>query len=167
LAAPPPSSSPFRRLPRRKLIFVGAIVIAVIIVVVIIAIILSIQQQQQHNGGTPNVKFITFGADKQEIQVGQSTRVFFNVENSENKIIKDAKVVITIEPQGYEPYLSISNRTVNLPTMFSKDARTGEIGVSIIATGSPAKEAVYVVKGMVFAEGIQSDVKEFRLTIRQ
>jgi hypothetical protein len=45
------------------------------------------------------------------------------------------------------------------------NARTGEIKVSVTATGSPAKEAVYVLKGMVFVKQTLSDVKEFRLTI--
>ena len=48
-----------------------------------------------------------------------------------------------------------------------KDARTGEIKFSVTATGSTAKEAVYVLKGMVFVEQTLSDVKEFRLTIHQ
>jgi hypothetical protein len=74
---------------------------------------------------------------------------------------------MTIEPSGYEPFLSISNSTIEIPVFLGKDARTGEIKVSITATGSPAKESVYVLKGMVFVEQTLSDVKEFRLTIHQ
>lgn len=73
----------------------------------------------------------------------------------------------TIEPSGYEPFLSISNSTIEIPVFLGKDARTGEIKVSVTATESPAKEAVYVLKGMVFVEQTLSDVKEFRLTIHQ
>jgi hypothetical protein len=54
-----------------------------------------------------------------------------------------------------------------MPVFLGKDARTGEIKVSVTATGSPAKEAVYVLKGIVFVEQTQSDVKEYRLTIHQ
>jgi hypothetical protein len=110
---------------------------------------------------------MTFEVDKQEIAVGESANILINVVNSEDKVIDDdARVVMTIEPYGYEPYLSISNSTIELPMFLGKDARTREIKVSITATGSPAKEAVYVVKGMVFVEETQSDVREFRLTIR-
>ena len=59
---------------------------------------------------------------------------------------------MTIEPSGYEPFLSISNSTIEIPVFLSKDARIGEIKVSVTVTGSPAKEAIYVLKGMVFVE---------------
>jgi hypothetical protein len=39
--------------------------------------------------------------------------------------------------------------------------------VLITATGTPAIEAVYVVKGTILAEETKTDVREFRLTIRQ
>jgi hypothetical protein len=89
-----------------------------------------------------------------------------NVQNSEDRVIDDARVVITVEPEVGETYLSISNNTVDLPALHT-GARTGEMEVSITATGTPATEAVYVVKGTVFAEGTKIDVREFRLTIRQ
>jgi hypothetical protein len=108
-----------------------------------------------------------FEVDKQEIAVGENTNVLINVRNSEDKVIDDAKVVMTIEPSGYEPYLSISNSTIQLPIFLGKDARTGEFKDSITATVSPAKEAVYVVKGMVFVKDTQTDIKEFPLTIHQ
>ena len=110
---------------------------------------------------------MTFEVDKQEIAVGESTNVLINVRNSEDKVIDDAKVVITIEPSGYGPYLSISNGTIQLPMFLGKDARTGEVKDSITATASPAKEAVYVVKGMIFVKDTQTDIKEFPLTIHQ
>jgi hypothetical protein len=125
------------------------------------------QQQHQQNQEVPDVKFMTFEVDKQEIAVGESTNVLINVRNSEDKVIDDSKVVMTIEPSGYEPYVSISNSPLQLPVFLGKDARTGEVNFSITATGSPAKEAVYGVKGMVFVNDAQTDIKEFPLTIRQ
>jgi len=37
--------------------------------------------------------------------------------------------------------------------------------VTITAASAPAKEAVYIVKGVRLAEGVQSDVREFELRI--
>jgi hypothetical protein len=54
-----------------------------------------------------------------------------------------------------------------LPIFLGKDARTGEVKDSITATASPAKEALYVVKGMVFVKDTQTDMREFPLTIHQ
>jgi hypothetical protein len=75
-------------------------------------------------------------------------------------------VVLTVEPTAGDNYLSISNTTTGLPAM-NTDARTGETKVTITATGTPAKEAVYVVKGTIFAEDTKTDVREFQLTIKQ
>ena len=108
------------------------------------------QLQKQLDEGVPNVKFMTFEVDKQDIAVGESTNVLINVLSSEDKLIQNARILITIESSGYEPFLSISNSNIEVPVFLGKDARTGEIKVSITATGSPAKEAVYVLKGMVF-----------------
>ena len=170
LTAPPPlpSRSPFERVPkkRKKILILLAIVASAIIAAAVIIGLFSVQQQQQQNEGAPDMKFMTFEVDKQEIAVGESATILINVVNSEDKVIDDARIVMTIEPYGYEPYLSISNSTIELPMFLGKDARTGEIRVSITATGSPAKEPVYVVKGMVFVEETQSDVRELRLTIR-
>jgi hypothetical protein len=149
------------------------IAVAVVTVATIVAAIIIgqffVQQQQQHpqNPEAPNVKFMTFEVDEQEITVGESTNVLINVQSSEEIIIDNAKVVVTIEPSSYEPYLSINNSPIQLPVFLGKDARTGEVKVSITATASPAKEAVYVVKGIVFVNDTQTDVKEFPLTIRQ
>jgi hypothetical protein len=125
------------------------------------------QLQKQLDEGVPNVKFMTFEVDKQDIAVGESTNVLINVLSSEDKLIQNARILVTIEPSGYEPFLSISNSNIEVPVFLGKDVRTGEIKVSITATGSPAKEAVYVLQGMVFVEQALSDVKEFRLTIHQ
>lgn len=39
--------------------------------------------------------------------------------------------------------------------------------VVISAAGASAKEALYTVKGVLFAEDNQSDVREFELRVRQ
>ncbi len=152
----------------RKKIFIPVVIVAITIISA--AVIMGqffVQQQHQQNPETPNVKFMTFEVDKQEIAVGESTDVLINVRNSEDKVIDNAKVVMTIEPSGYEPYVSISNSPIQLPVFLGKDARTGEVNISMTATASPAKEAVYVVKGMVFVNDAQTDIREFPLTIRQ
>jgi hypothetical protein len=143
------------------------IVIAIVAVVAIIAGAIIFSMQRSSTEAVPNVKFVSFGSDKQEIRVGESSNISFNVQNSEDRAISDARIVIVIEPSGYEPYLLISNRTIDLPTLFSKDARTGDITIQITAAESPAKEAVYTVKAMLFAEGVQSDIKQFDLKVRQ
>jgi hypothetical protein len=149
------------------LILISIIALAVIAAGVLIGVFYVQREQKQQNEGAPNVKFITFEPEKKEIAVGESTTVLINVRSYEDKVINDARIVMTIEPSGYEPYLSISNSTIELPMFLGKDARTGEIHVSVTATGSPAKEAVYLAKGMVLVDESLSDQREFRLTIRQ
>jgi cytoskeletal protein RodZ len=160
----------------RKKIFILVAVLAVTVIAAafIIGHFFVVQQQQQQqqqnqqNSAAPDVKFIRFEVDKHEIVVGETTNVLINVQSSEDMVIDDAKVVMTIEPSGYEPYISISNSPIQLPVFLGKDARAGEVKVSITATDSPpAKEAVYGVKGMVFVKDTQTDIKEFPLTIRQ
>lgn len=171
LSAPPrlSSRSPSEKSPknRKKIFILVAIVAITIISAAVIIGQFIVQQQHQQNPEAPNVKFMTFEVDKQEIAVGESTDVLINVRNSEDKVIDNAKVVMTIEPSGYESYVSISNSPIQLPVFLGKDARTGEVNISITATASPAKEAVYVVKGMVFVNDAQTDIREFPLTIRQ
>ena len=161
---PPSEKSPKNR---KKIFILLAIVAIATMATVIMGQFVVQQQQHQQNQEVPDVKFMTFEVDKQEIAVGESTNVLINVRNSEDKVIDDAKVVMTIEPSGYEPYVSISNSPLQLPVFLGKDARTGEVNFSITATGSPAKEAVYVVKGTVFVNDAQTDIKEFPLTVRQ
>ena len=161
---PPSEKSPKNR---KKIFILLAIVAIATMATVIMGQFVVQQQQHQQNQEVPDVKFMTFEVDKQEIAVGESTNILINVRNSEDKIIDDSKVVMTIEPSGYEPYVSISNSPLQLPVFLGKDARTGEVNFSITATGSPAKEAVYVVKGTVFVNDAQTDIKEFPLTIRQ
>jgi hypothetical protein len=162
------SRSPSEKSPKnRKKIFILVPIVAIAIIAAAVIIGQFFVQQQHQNQEAPNVKFMTFEVDKQEIAVGESTNVLINVRNSEDKVIDDARIVMTIEPSGYEPYLSISNSTIQLPIFLGKDARTGEVKDSITATASPAKEAVYDVKGMVFVNDAQTDIKEFPLTIHQ
>ena len=161
---PPSEKSPKNR---KKIFILLAIVAIATMATVIMGQFVVQQQQHQQNQEVPDVKFMTFEVDKQEIAVGESTNVLINVRNSEDKVIDDSKVVMTIEPSGYEPYVSIINSPLQLPVFLGKDARTGEVNFSITATGSPAKEAVYVVKGTVFVNDAQTDIKEFPLTIRQ
>ena len=163
------SQSASEKSPRnRKKIFILAAIAAISIISASLIIgQFIVQQQHQQNPEAPNVKFITFQVDKQEIAVGQSINVLINVQSSENKVIDNAKVVMTLDPYDYEPYVSISNSPTQLPVFLGKDARTGEFNISITAIASPAKEAVYVVKGIVFVNDVQTDIKEFPLTIRQ
>ena len=163
-----PSEKSDKNTKKKKKIFIAvAIVTAATLASAFIIGQFFIQQQNQQNPEAPNVKFMTFEVDKQEITVGESTNVLINVQSSEDIVIDNAKAVVTIEPSGYEPYLSINNSPIQLPVFLGKDARTGEVKVSITATASPAKEAVYVVKGTVFVNDAQTDLKEFPLTIRQ
>jgi hypothetical protein len=155
----------------RKKIFILVAVLAVTVIAAAFIIgqfFVVQQQQQQQNSAALDVKFIRFELDKHEIVVGETSNVLINVQSSEDMVIDDAKVVVTIDPPGYEPYISISNSPIQLPVFLGKDARAGEVKVSITATDSPpAKEAVYGVKGMVFVKDTQTDIKEFPLTIRQ
>ena len=162
-----PSEKSAKNMKKKTFIVVAIAAIATIAAAVIIGQFFVLQQQHQQNPEAPNVKLMTFEVDKQEITVGESTTILINVQSSEDIVIDNAKVVVTIEPSGYEPFLSISNSPIQLPVFLGNDARTGELKVSITATASPAKEALYVVKGIVFVNDAQTDIKEFPLTIRQ
>jgi hypothetical protein len=142
------------------------IVVAALAVAIAVAIIVfSIPMVTESDA--PNVKFTEFTPDRMDIKVGESTKILFNVQSLETRPITDAQVVIVIEPSGYQSYLIIQNQTVQLPDLHSRDARTGQMQVVISAAGAPAKEAVYTVKGVLFIEGKQSDVREFELRVRQ
>lgn len=143
-----------------KVIAVAAIAVAVAVAVIVFAM-------PKQDNGAPNVRFTEFTPDRLDIRVGESTNVVFNVQNLESRAITDARVATVIEPSGYRPYLSIDKPTIELPDLQSKDARTGQTQITITAASTPAKEAVYTVKGVLFAEGVQSDVREFELRIRQ
>ena len=143
------------------MIAVAALAVAIAVAIIVFAM------PMQTNSNVPNVKFTEFTPDKRDIRVGESTKILFNVQNLEMRPITDGQVIIVIEPSGYQSYLTIQNQTVQLPDLHSRDARTGQMEVVISAAGAPAKEAVYTVKGVVFIEGSQSDVREFELRIRQ
>jgi hypothetical protein len=142
-------------------ITVAALAVAIAVAIIVFSI------PRQTNSDAPNLKFTEFSPDRTDIRVGESTRILFNVQNLETRPITDAQVVIVIEPSGYLSYLTIQNQTVQLPDLHGRDARTGQMQVVINAAGAPAKEAVYTVKGLLFIEGNQSDVREFELRIRQ
>jgi hypothetical protein len=142
------------------------IAIAALVVAIAVAIIV-FSMPMQTNSDVPNVKFTEFTPDRKDISVGESTKILFNVQNLEMRPIIDGQVIIVIEPSGYQSYLTIQNQTVQLPDLHSRDARTGQIEVIISAAGAPAKEAVYTVKGVLFIEGNQSDIREFELRVRQ
>ena len=146
---------------RLKVIAVAALAVAIAVAVIVFSM------PAQRNPNMPNVKFTEFTPDRTDIKVGESAKILFNVQNLETRPITDAQVIIVIEPSGYQPYLAIRNQTTELPGMHGKDARTGEMQVVISAAGAPAKEAVYTVKGVLFVEAKQSDIKQFELTIRQ
>ena len=142
--------------------------IAVVALAVAIAVaIIVFSMPMQTNSDAPNVKFTEFTPDRRDISVGESTKILFNVQNLEMRPITDGQVIIVIEPSGYQSYLTIQNQTVQLPDLHGRDARTGQMEVVITAAGAPAKEALYTVKGILFIEGNQSDVREFELRVRQ
>ncbi|MDQ4050443.1 MAG: hypothetical protein M3093_02400 [Thermoproteota archaeon] len=140
---------------------VAALAVAIAVAVIVFSV------PKQTNSDAPNVKFTEFDPDKRDISVGESARILFNVQNLETRPITEAQVVMVIEPSGYQSYLIIQNQTVHLPDLHSRDARTGQMEVIISAAGAPAKEALYTVKGVLFIEGNQSDVREFELRVRQ
>lgn len=142
------------------------IAVAALAVAIAVAIIV-FSMPMQTNSNAPNVKFTEFTPDRRDISVGESTKILFNVQNLEMRPITDGQVIIVIEPSGYQSYLTIQNQTVQLPDLHSRDARTGQMEVVITAAGAPAKEALYTVKGILFIEGNQSDVREFELRVRQ
>lgn len=142
------------------------IAVAALAVAIAVAIIVFSMPIQKESDG-PTLKFTEFTPDRRDIKVGESTKILFNVQNLVTRPITDAQVVIVIEPSGYQSYLTIQNQTVQLPDLYGRDARTGQMQVVISAAGAPAKEAVYTVKGLLFVEGNQSDVREFELRVRQ
>jgi flagellar basal body-associated protein FliL len=76
---PPSEKSPKNR---KKIFILLAIVAIATMATVIMGQFVVQQQQHQHNQEVPDVKFMTFEVDKQEIAVGESTNVLINVRNS-------------------------------------------------------------------------------------
>ena len=144
-----------------KVIALAAAAVAIAAAVIIFAM------PRQTNSGVPNVKFVEFTPDRPDIRVGEATKVIFNVQNLESRAITNASVVTVIEPSSYQPFLSIDSPTTELPDLQSRDARTGEMQITIIAASAPAREAVYNVKGVLFVGDVQTDVREFELRIRE
>ena len=143
------------------MIVIAALAVAITVAIIVFSI------PMQTDSDAPNLKFTEFTPDRRDISVGESTKILFNVQNLEMRPITDGQVIIVIEPSGYQSYLTIQNQTVQLPDLHSRDARTGQMEVVITAAGAPAKEALYTVKGILFIEGNQSDVREFELRVRQ
>jgi hypothetical protein len=139
------------------------VILVAALAVPVAAAVIVFSMPRQTNSDTPNVKFTESNPDRRDINVGEFTRILFNVQNLEMRPITEAQVVIVIEPSGYQSYLIIQNRTVHLSYLQSRDARTGLTEVIKSAAGAPAKQALYTVKGVLFAEGNQSDVREFEL----
>jgi hypothetical protein len=140
-------------------------VVALAVAIGVAALVFTMPKQGEP--GAPNVKFTEFTPDRMDIKVGESTKIVFNVQNLEERSINDSKVLVVIEPSGYQPYLTISDPTIELPVLQGKDARTGQMQVVITATSAPAKEAVYTVKGVLLTDGKQTDVRTFDLKIHQ
>jgi hypothetical protein len=147
-----------------------AIIISAGVVAVVVAVVTAAVTGYAFNSnGTspPNVKFVQFDTDRREILVGESMKVFLNVESHEPRTINGSRVIVLIDPPSALTYLSVDKSTVLLPPLNGKESRTGEVQVTITATDSPAKEATFVVKGVLYVEGHQTDVKEFDLKVRQ
>lgn len=151
---------PFRSL-LWKIIAIGALAIAVGVAVIIFSI------PKPTAPGAPNVRFTEFTPDRLDIDTGEATKIVFNVQNLESRSVEDAQVITVIEPSVDRQILSIDKPTIELPDLQGRDARTGEMQVTVTAVSSPAIEATYKVKGVLIVEGEQSDVEEFQLTIRQ
>lgn len=144
-----------------KLVAIAAIAVAVVAGVFVYFSYMST------SNSVPNVKFVEFNVDKTDIKVGESSTVTFNVESQEQQMINNTKVAIVITPSGYQPYLTVDKQTTVLPVLAGKGARTGEESASITAVGVPAQEATYSVKAILYAENVQSDIKNFDLHIHQ
>ena len=87
-----PSEKSDKNTKKKKKIFIAvAIVTAATLASAVIIGQFFIQQQNQQNPEAPNVKFMTFEVDKQEITVGESTNVLINVQSSEDIVIDNAK----------------------------------------------------------------------------
>ena len=130
---PPPPAGPlgpsgwFPRPSRRTLVIIAGLVAAGVIATAIVAIIIAnIQDERQTttSGSAPELDFVKFEVERQEVRVGEATSILFNVQNSGERAVDDARVVVAIEPEAGRNYLSISNGTVELPAL-STNARSG------------------------------------------
>lgn len=144
------------------------VVIALAVAAAIAVFVFAIQPQQRPaNPNAPNVKFAEFTPGMLEINVGQAAEMTFNVQNLEPRNITDARVVTVVEPSGAQQYLSVDRPAIDPPPLAGQDSRTGQMLVEVTAMGAPAKEAVYVVKSELYAEGVRTDVRQFELKVKQ
>lgn len=142
--------------------------VAALIAVVATTVVIMVVAFPAFVNSPPDVKFIEFTSDrKQDVKVGENVKVSFNVVNHESKTFNDARVAVLIEPSSSRSYFSIDEPSIILPVLTGKESQTGQNQVTITVTGSPAKEATYAVRGILYVEGMQTDVKEFDLKIRQ
>ena len=125
---------------KRSLAIFDVLIAALIVSIAVAVVVFSMPRHT--NSDAPNVKFTEFNPDRRDINVGENTRILFNVQNLEMRPITEAQVVIVIEPSGYQSYLIIQNQTVHLPDLYGRDARTDLMEVVISAAGAPAKEAI-------------------------
>lgn len=86
-----------------KIISLAALAVAVVVVAVIFS------SPAMRTPGTPDVRFTNFTPDRTEIRVGESANIIFNVQSREQGVVNDSKVMIVIEPDGYQPYISVSD----------------------------------------------------------
>ncbi|HXG06559.1 MAG TPA: hypothetical protein VNI77_04445 [Nitrososphaera sp.] len=148
------------------LIIMGSLAVAAIVIAATVAVTFQQFQRTISDESAPRVAFVKFEIERQDLQVGQNTTFTFNVENSEGRVIDDASVSIEVRPEAGNNYLSISNKTIDLPVLYT-NARSGEIKVTITATGTPAREAVYDITSTLLAGGSRADVRQFEIKIRQ
>ena len=74
----------------------AALVVAIAVAVIVFSML------RQTNSDAPDVKFTEFNPDRRDINVGESIRILFNVQNLEIRPITEAQIVIVIEPSGYQ-----------------------------------------------------------------
>jgi hypothetical protein len=80
-----------------KVIAMAALSIAIAVAAIVFTM------PKEGEAGAANVKFSEFTPDGMDTKVGESTNIVFNVQNLEERSIKDSKVLAVIEPPGYQP----------------------------------------------------------------
>ena len=128
----------------KKVMLISTVALAVIAVVVILMGVFTVNKEKDwQSEGVPDVKFIIFEAEKKGNSSGRKhPTVLIDMRSSQDQVINGTRIVMTIEPSGYESFLSLSNTTIQLPMFLGKDARTEQIHISLTTMVSPAKEAV-------------------------
>jgi len=128
----------------KKVMLISTVALAVIAVVVILMGVFTVNKEKDwQSEGVPDVKFIIVEAEKKGNSSGRKhPTVLIDMRSSQDQVINGTRIVMTIEPSGYESFLSLSNTTIQLPMFLGKDARTEQIHISLTTMVSPAKEAV-------------------------